>query len=41
MFEASNDQDAKVEGLKRLTEQNFTEHTYRLVSAKANLLLFQ
>lgn len=40
-FEASNDEEAKEEGWKRLTEKNYLDYPYRLVTSKAKLLLFQ
>lgn len=40
VFEANDESAAKEEGKKRLAEQNYTEHTNRLVNSSGRLLLF-
>lgn len=39
-FEATNDQEAKSIGEKRLAEAGYLEHTHRCVSPEAKLILF-
>lgn len=39
-FEAENDTDAKQIGGKRLSEEDYTEHTHRCVSPDGRLVLF-
>jgi hypothetical protein len=39
-FEATNDQEAKRIGEERLAKEGYLEHTHRLVSPEAKLVLF-
>lgn len=39
-FAATNDEEAKVIGQKRLDEEGYAEHTHRCVSPNAKLILF-
>lgn len=39
-FEASNDEEAKSIGMKRLEEEGYEEHTHRCVAPNARLVLF-
>jgi hypothetical protein len=39
-FQAQNDETAKEQGLKILSEKDLLDHTYRCTSPKGKLLLF-
>lgn len=39
-FKADNDDAAKAIGKERIIEDKYEEYTHRLVTAKANLILF-
>lgn len=39
-FSAVNDEEAKKNGLSKLEEKQYTDHTYRCVSPDAKLILF-